>query len=136
MHTYRRLRKAKDKTTITQPTYADVAAHGYTDDQQMCPNFTRPDTVIGHVVLTVMMVVHTIMDTRLRQSHIGVHHLTHLSRLTLLVHYILVNSIQVAKIKAIFKFSTMGLLIMENIIIITPQCMVMIQVQVVNLGWT
>jgi len=41
-HTFRRLRKAKDKSTRTQPHCADVGAHGYTDDQQMPPSFTMP----------------------------------------------------------------------------------------------
>ena len=135
-HACRRHRKAKDKTTRTPPNYADEAVHGYTYDQQMPPSLQGLLTLIGHMVPTVMMVVHTIMDIRLHQSHIGVHCLTHLNRLALLVNHILVNPIRVAKIKIIFRFSTNRLLIMETIIIIVSQFMVVIQVQVVNLRWT
>jgi len=75
--------------------------------------------IIGHVVPTAIMVIDTIMDI-IHSSHIRVH------CLILVVNHILVSPIQVVEIKATYRFSTIGLLITETVIIIVPQFMVVI----------
>ena len=92
-------------------------------------------TVISHVVPTVMMVVHITMDI-IKQMQIGVHRLTNLTPLILVVNHIFLNPTQAAKLMTIFKSSITGLLITATITIIVPQFMLEIRVQVVNLGWT
>ena len=92
-------------------------------------------TIIGYVVLAVMMVVHITMDI-IKQMQIGVHCLTNLIPLILVVNHIFLNPTQAAKLMTIFKSSITGLLITATITIIVPQFMLEIRVQVVNLGWT
>ncbi|KAJ8436088.1 LOW QUALITY PROTEIN: hypothetical protein Cgig2_011910 [Carnegiea gigantea] len=126
-HTYYRLRKAKDKPSKAPPNYDNQM------NNKCLPLLQRLLTVINHVILTVMMVVHITMDI-IKQKQIGVHHLTNLTTLSLVMNHILLNPIQAPKIMTIFRFSTTRLLLMSTIIITAPQFMVEIRVQVVNLG--
>ena len=82
---------------------------------------------MGHVVLTIMMTVHIIMD-RIKQMQIGVNSLAHFTCLILIVNRSLINPIQAPKIMTIFRFSTTGELVIGTIIIIVSQFLVEIQV--------
>ncbi|KAJ8446897.1 LOW QUALITY PROTEIN: hypothetical protein Cgig2_013198 [Carnegiea gigantea] len=120
-HTYHRLKKAKDKVTKVLPNYDNHVTHRYTDEQQMPSTFTAPaycnwscgsDSRDGGPY-----------NYGYNQTNIGVHRLTNLTPLNLVVNYILLNPIQVPKIMTIFKFSTTGLSITRTIIITVPQFM-------------
>ncbi|KAJ8442373.1 hypothetical protein Cgig2_018629 [Carnegiea gigantea] len=134
-HTDRRLRKVKNQATKAPLNYDNQVTHGCADEQQIPSTFTGTsycnwsygsDSYDGDPY-----------NYGSNQTNVdwGVHRLTRLTCLILVVNRILVNPIQAPKITTIFRFSTTGLLITETIIIIVPQFTTEIRVQPVNLGW-
>ncbi|KAJ8442374.1 hypothetical protein Cgig2_018630 [Carnegiea gigantea] len=134
-HTCRRLRKTKNQATKASPNYDNQVTRGYAHEQQIPSTFTETSYCNWSCGSDSYDGGPYNYGYNQTDADWGVHYLTHLTRLILVVNCILVNPIQVPKIMAIFRFSTTGLLITETIIIIVPQFMAEIRVQLVNFGW-